>query len=254
MHSFVRIFSCLLVLVMTFSITLGATIVVAPSRDNTLYEDMEGDVSNGAGQFIFAGKTGFNDGLHLRRSLLAFDLSSIPPGSIIDSVSLTMFLSKSSPGFGGTNISLHVAMSDWGEAGSDAFDPEGAGTAAQAGDATWLFNFFGTSSWNTPGGDFRLAASATTSVTFENQTYAWAGGTLVSDVQAWLDNPGTNFGWLVTGDEATAQSAQRFNSRENSENRPQLTVTYSIPEPSSLALLAVGAVVGLRRQSFQSKT
>jgi hypothetical protein len=254
MLTFVRTLSYLAAVVLACSSAMGATIVVAPSKDNTLYEDAEGDVSNGAGQFIFAGKTGSNDNFHLRRALLAFDLSSIPAGSIITNVSLSMFLSRSSPGLGAVNISLHVATSNWGEGGSDAFDPEGAGTVAQAGDATWLFNFFNTSAWATAGGDFRLAASATTSVTLENMTYMWTGGTLVSDVQSWLDNPSTNFGWLVKGDEATAQSAQRFNSSESATNVPKLTVTYTIPEPSCLALLAVGAMANPRRRFSLFKT
>lgn len=255
MLPFVRILPCLSALAMMSPIAIGATIVVTPIKDNTLYEDAQGDISNGAGQFLFAGKTGFNDGIRLRRALLAFDLSSIPAGSTIDSVSLTMFLSKSSPGFAATNISLHLATNNWGEAASDAFDPEGTGTAALPGDATWIYNFFDTSTWNTPGGDFRVAASATTSVTLENVTYTWSGGTLRSDVQAWLDSPGINFGWLVRGDEVTAQSAQRFNSSESATNFPRLTVMYTIPEPSSMALLAAGALVGLnRRRSSLPKT
>jgi hypothetical protein len=163
-----------------------------------------------------------------------------------------MFLSKSSPDISPANISLHVALSNWGEAGSNAGDPGGAGAPAQPGDATWVFNFFGTSSWNTVGGDFRLAASATTGVSLDNTLYTWSGGTLVSDVQAWLDNPGANFGWLVTGDEVTFRSAQRFNSSENAANVPQLTVTYTIPEPSSLALLAISAVAALVRRPSSS--
>jgi PEP-CTERM motif len=250
MLPFVRILPCLLALAMTSSIAIGATIVVTPIKDNTLYEDVEGDLSNGAGQFLFAGLTG----LGLRRALLAFDLSSIPPGSIINSVSLTMFLSRSSPNPSPENISLHIATNNWGEGGSNAGDPGGFGTAAQPGDATWVFNFFGSSSWNTPGGDFRVAASATTSVDLVNTTYTWSGGTLVSDVQAWLDNPETNFGWLVRGNEVSDRSAQRFNSSESATNFPRLTVTYTIPEPSSLALLAAGAIVGLnRRRSSPSK-
>jgi hypothetical protein len=250
MLPFVRILPCLSALAITSSVALGATIVVTPIKDNTLYEDAEGDISNGSGQYIFAGLTG----LGLRRALLAFDLSSIPPGSIINSVSLTMFLSKSSPNPSPENISLHVATNNWGEGGSNAGEPGGAGTAAQPGDATWVFNFFGSSSWNTPGGDFRVAASATTSVNTVDTTYTWSGGTLVSDVQAWLDNPETNFGWLVRGNEVTDRSAQRFNSSENTANVPQLTVLYTIPEPSSLPLLAVGMMLARRRPSLLSKT
>lgn len=66
-----------------------AGMTLAPDRDNTLYEDPAGTLSNGAGQFIFAGVT--NDGF-VRRAVLYFDLTSgnIPAAAIIDSVRLTL--------------------------------------------------------------------------------------------------------------------------------------------------------------------
>ena len=65
-----------------------------------------------------------------------------------------------------------------------------------------------------------------------NTTYTWSGSGLVADVQAWVSNPASNFGWVIRGNEITAGSAQRFNSRENSSNPPQLTVTYQVPTPT----------------------
>jgi len=227
----------------------GATIVLAPSKDNTLYQDVEGDVSNGQGPFLYAGKTGSNANFGLRRGLIAFDLSAIPDGSIITNVSLSLFLSKSSPNPAAENISLHAALSDWGEGASNAGDPGGAGILAQAGDATWVFNFFNTSQWNTVGGDFRVAASATTAVTLPARTYLWSSATMISDVQAWVNDPNSNFGWVIRGNEAVDETAQRFNSSESTSNVPQLTITYTIiPEPSSLALVAAGALAAVRRR------
>jgi hypothetical protein len=244
----VRIFSCFCIVAVLQSSAFAATIVFTAVRDNTLYEDAQGDLSNGAGQFIFAGRTSSAAGFALRRALLAFDLSDIPPGSIITDVTLSLFLSRSSPNPAAVNISLHVASKDWGEGNSDAFGEEGPGTLAQPGDATWRHTFFNTAQWTVPGGDFRVAASAVTAVDIVNRTYLWTGGSLVADVQAWLDDPTKNFGWLVRGNEAVNESAQRFNSSESSSNRPQLTVTYTIPEPSSLALIAVGTLISLRRR------
>ena len=62
-----------------------------------------------------------------------------------------------------------------------------------------------------------------------NTTYAWSGSGLLADVQSWVSNPASNFGWVIRGNEITAGSAQRFNTRENSSNPPQLTVTYQVP-------------------------
>jgi hypothetical protein len=38
---------------------------------------------------------------------------------------------------------------------------------------------------------------------------------MVADVQSWLNSPGSNFGWLVLGDESVAGSAKRFDTRES---------------------------------------
>ena len=67
----------------------GATITLGASQDNTLYQDTIGGLSNGAGPTFLMGKTG---GGSIRRGLIEFDLSAIPAGSIIDSVSLNLFL------------------------------------------------------------------------------------------------------------------------------------------------------------------
>ena len=50
---------------------------------------------------------------------------------------------------------------------------------------------------------------------------------MVADVQGWLDNPATNSGWVLVGDE-TQQNSRRFDTRENPvpEFRPQLLIEY----------------------------
>ena len=59
--------------------------------------------------------------------------------------------------------------------------------------------------------------------------YTW-GSTpvMVADVQAWLDNPTTNFGWLLQGNEIETSTTKRFASKEHAtaELRPQLLVSF----------------------------
>jgi hypothetical protein len=64
-------------------------------------------------------------------------------------------------------------------------------------------------------------------------------------VQSWVNSPNANFGWILIGDELAIQTAQRFDSRQNSilANRPKLAVDYTvIPEPQSPWI--VSGVVG----------
>jgi hypothetical protein len=195
-------------------------------KDNTLYQDANGQLSNGAGIYLYTGLTDENG---LRRGLIAFDLTSIPSNATITGASLSMFLSRSGPAPVQVNISLSKALRNWGQGASDAGSPGGGGAQAQANDATWLHTFYSTSFWTNPGGDFSSTISATTAVGSVNTTHTWGGSGLLADVQGWVSLPASNFGWVIRADEVDLASAQRLNTRENSSNPPQLTVTYQVP-------------------------
>ncbi len=223
--SLLFVFSCLLL-----TPVLGqVSVTLTPEKDNTLYESATGNLSNGAGTWLFAGRTNQTDGERLRRALLKFNIGdSIPEGSTIMSVSLTMNMSKSNTG--PSTVSLHRMSADWGEGGSNSDNSMGGGggSPAQAGDATWTVPFFdSTLTWTTAGGDFEENSSASTSVNSVD-FYTWTDSLMAVDVQMWLDSADSNFGWIVIGDE-TAQSAKRFDSRENETeaNRPMLEITYT---------------------------
>jgi hypothetical protein len=225
-------------LALTFTIALGcnvassvsaAIINIMPSKDNTLYEydPAEGDHSNGAGFHFFAGENGMGE---LRRGVLAFDLAgTIPAGSTITAVSLTMNMSMTPAG--ALTVELHKLLADWGEGTSHAPMGEGDGAPATPGDATWRHRFFDSVFWTTQGGDFSTTVSASQSVGDVGQ-YTWSSAQMVADVQSWLDNPASNFGWLVLGDETAISTAKRFDTRE-SASPPMLTIQY-IPSPRVL--------------------
>jgi hypothetical protein len=211
------------------------------AKDNTLYENATGQVSNGKGIYFFAGKTG-NATNSLRRALVAFDLTSIPSNATITSATYSMALSQAGPSTAGANISLNKVSRDWGEGASNAGSPGGQGAAAQTGDATWIHAFFNTSFWTNPGGDFSPTASATTFVQTEGTVYEWSGSGLLADVQSWVSNPANNFGWIILGNEADAGSADRFNSRENTVNPPRLTLTFQTAAPTPTPMPAAQAL------------
>lgn len=199
------------------------TVVLEATRDNTLFESNSGSLSNGAGTELFVGTTNNND---RRRALIRFDLSSIPAGAVISAATLTLRMDRTVSG--NQNVAVHTVLADWGEGSSDAGGQEGRGANATTNDATWIHRFFNTSNWTSAGGDFTSAASATTSVG-GNGNYNWTSTKLAADVQAWLNAPSTNFGWIVIGNESTDRTAKRFASREHgtAANRPKLSVTYT---------------------------
>jgi spore coat protein A len=239
-------FPVLLVLIQTvLATTTSATVVtLGASKDNTLYEPASGGTtnSNGAGEHCFAGRT--DDG-YIRRGVMAFNLTNaIPPGSIITSVTLTLYMSRTRDT--ADNVPLHRLLANWGEGASNAAQEEGRGTQALAGDATWYHRFYPTSFWATAGGVFQATASATTSVNKEG-FYSWSSTGLVADVQLWLNNPGTNFGWLIKGDEITTKTSKRFDSREVAtvSQRPVLQVDFVPPPEQGACLLTDGSCTQL---------
>ena len=207
-------------------ITSSSIIVNIPaSKDNTLYEDLTGGLSNGIGRSLFTGVT-LEPGI--RRAAIQFDLSSIPIGAVIQDASLQLSMTKTISG--PEQNSLHKITDDWGEGTSNALAQEGKGAPSTTGDVTWIHNFFSGVFWTSPGGDFVITPSATQSID-NNGFYSWSDVGMITNVQSWVDSPASNFGWLVKStDELNVPGSKRFDSRENvSGDGPLLTVTYSIP-------------------------
>ena len=79
----------------------NCTVTLEPDLDNTLYEYLGvGDFSNGKGNHIFAGRTNgqSNPPPQSRRAVLRFDVAgSVPAGAMIDSVFLSVTVTKALP-------------------------------------------------------------------------------------------------------------------------------------------------------------
>ena len=199
---------------------------LSASQDDTLYEKAGTQVNNGAGQWLFAGRTGSNEN---RRGLVEFDIAAqIPAGATVTSVSLTLNMSRTIGGE--VDVSLHRVAADWQEGKQQAFGNEGSGAEAdaEAGDVTWTQRVFDSLDWVNEGGDFSPEASASVMVGPVG-SYTWESTSqLVADVQSWLDDSAGNNGWLVMGDEVTSRTAKRFDSKDNEDEsgRPVLTVEY----------------------------
>ncbi len=210
------------------SVSLAGTVTLESNQDNTLYEDGAGSFSNGAGIYVYAGRT--QSGA-IRNAVLAFDVAgAIPAGSTITGVTLNLNCNRVPPGFSNEAFDLHRLLAAWGEGTSNAGDPGGMGTSSAANDATWIHTFFPGSFWATAGGDFNALASSSV-VVGDTGMYSMLGVNLVADVQDMLDTPATNFGWLIRDSDNSFGSARRFASREDTvaANRPTLEVTFDAP-------------------------
>lgn len=218
----------------------GDTIALTSVKDNTLIETADGSNSNGLGDGIFSGRTGNFGGGALLRAVLAFDLSAIPAGSTINSASLTLTLLQTVNA--DQTHTLHRLLANWGEGTSNSVG--GNGEPATSGDATWLHTFWPDQFWANPGGDFQSTPSASLVVGATEGPYVWSDPALAADVQFWLDNPKSNFGWLVQGNESVLFTAKKFGSKDNEfeTDRPMLTIDYTPPLPCPADINGTGTV------------
>jgi len=207
----------------------AAVVDITASKDNTMFSE-DGNLSNGAGNYIFAGVTALDD---LRRASIAFDVAgSVPTNATINSATLILRLSKAAPASGNQTVTAHRALADWGEGASHATGQEGAGAPATSNDATWSHRLWNTTIWSSPGGDMNVIASASTSVDETVGTFfSWASAEMTADAQDMLDNSNSNHGWILLCNEAGTTNAKRFDSSESTTpaNQPVLRIDYTVP-------------------------
>ena len=194
---------------------------VGASIDNTMFKDLV--LSNGIGEYFFAGTT--KDGV-IKRALVMFDLAgSVPDGVTVDSAILVLIPTKVKPG--STSIDVHMLTTEWGEGTSKAEDGDGKGATATANDATWEFAKFNTAPWIKSGGDYAIEAIASSTVsTGIDAEFSSVG--ITANVNFWLVNPTSNFGWILIGDEFSTSTSAKFGSRDNTDPMlwPKLKLYY----------------------------
>ncbi len=248
MNDLIRV-SFLVCTVFVWPLVAEATQVqLNPIMDTTLYEDDQGASANGSGQYLFFGKVGPSGGNKVRRTLIKFDVSSIPPNVIIDQVSLSVKINQipmTDPR--GGLASLHRVTAPWGEGTSVANGSQGEGTAPAAGDATWLHRLYPDDLWSTAGGDFQLTPSVQEEYGVAREELVFTSSqALRQDVKDWVSNPADNHGWIMRGDESFVFTARRIFSRESTDPAvPLLTVDYSPNPTANLALTEMAS--GLNR-------
>ncbi|MCK5942507.1 MAG: DNRLRE domain-containing protein [Planctomycetes bacterium] len=212
------------------STTLAQTTVsITSDKDTTLYEDANGALANGGGDSVFCGVVGFNGGFGKRRALIHFDVAGqLPAGARILSAELDLFVAQS-VAFLPIPTMAHRVTQDWSEGSVIAPGGGGAGGASAAGETTWVHTNYPGATWTNPGGDFVATPSFTFDLAAIGPATAGIDSGMVADLQAWLDNPTSNFGWLLKTDELVPSTARRMYSREFGSSPPTLRITYLSP-------------------------
>lgn len=230
-----------------------APLVLTAAKDNSIFEETGGmgeELSNGTGD-IFAGTTGASGGPAgtVRRGLLSFDLSSVPPGARFGAAILQLNLKSADIHPNATlqrNTFLNRVLASWGEAGS--FNATG-GAVALEGDATWVNRLYSATSptaWTTGGGDYSTAVSSSFGVGSQTGLYSFQGPQMTGDIHGWLAAPSSNHGWIIRSDDFVNQTRKTFDSRESADasKRPALTLVHASPYEKWLAVWYPGLLVG----------
>lgn len=146
------------------------------------------------------------------RSLLKFDLSSIPSGTSVLDVNLNMWLASV---WNDTDldVDLHEATNSWTESG-----------------ATWSKRD-GVNSWLKSGGDYSSPILGTQNLSYLTDSianYKW--NIPVTTVHRWIHDPQTNKGLLLKANDETVKTWKKFISSDEAlspSKTPLLAVTYT---------------------------
>jgi hypothetical protein len=239
-----------------------AQVQVTPSADTTLVETAPDNNLGGACILnVGTAHTGTRN-----RGLFQFDLTGVlPENAVVTRTELVLSVTgESVNGVIPASFSLHRMLRAWGEGnkGDPNCPPEsgnspGVGVFASQNEATWNHRFAMTpNTWGAPGGaegiDFAAGSSAETGVsgTGDSPYHFTDSAAMDADVQFWMSNPRSNFGWMLICDtEEDVGTARRFGSHEDPFNAPVLLVDYTVvPEPGTLTLFGlISAFLGFVR-------
>lgn len=243
---------CLAALLLGAATVVADTAYLTPVADTSLIEIVPTN-NLGSSLFLTAGTTQVGT---RNRALVRFDPSAVLPrgARIVASEMSIEVVGRPSDGFAAEVFELRRMLRSWGEGLGMSPDPQhpGLGAPSQAGEATWSDRFTGMNApWHVAGGlagvDFVTEGSGEqTLYGMADSPYAFASNPrMVADIQAWLESPGSNFGWmLLPRDESVRFTARRIGSREDPDRTPWLTVEF-IPPPRITGITRVEAGVRL---------
>jgi hypothetical protein len=228
------------ILIMVATWLRAATITVNPKEDAYIRQfDPDRTFGDYGGEpSLVSGALGSRAQFEVRRALLRFDVSAIPPGSVVNSATLQMTVVMVPLSPVNSTFDIRRVLQSWTEGGVSWNSRSGAGTPWQVPGATGAGD-----SVSTPSSFVAVGSANFTAYTFPSTA------ALVADVQGWVNDASSNFGWmLISENEVSPETARRFGAREDSLHAPVLTINYSLPslgvtiQPPSQTVLAGSTV------------
>lgn len=162
------------------------------------------------------GMSGSRASFGKRRIYVQFDLSAIPTCGDIETATLEATLQKvGKPNSPSYPVSIHKVTADWA-------------TASR--------------SWGTPGpASFSVSGKSAPGDAKCRQSFwsfctrSFSSSNLLQDVNLWRQSPASNQGWVLIGDEATAENVQKFEANsfvlKLTYKKPPSTTTTTKPDP-----------------------
>lgn len=182
------------------------------TRDSAM---VDSNVNNNFGVNIHV-PVGVANNNSIRRSLFFFDVAgAVPAGATVTNVTFQFDVTQQGGGLGHSpaTYELRRLTSNWDEGSGDTFNGQ-----ANFDGCSWVDGEAMTP-WNTPGGDFdsvQLGAVFVNNPAGNLATFDMGNADLISVTQDMLDNPATNFGFLMKNvDETLLGSAARITTRED---------------------------------------
>jgi hypothetical protein len=212
--SLFRLSFCIAVtIVFTGVSTTRANLVTNLPVADTAIDDRSPDENKGTFSALPVGVS--KDGSAHNRGLFKFDLSNLPPNAVIQSATLRFTVVMS--GTLDSSYDVNRLLVDWGET-----------------NATWN-NRLDATPWAAPGAqpgtEYIINASATADLLGTGLSTDFTSAGLVSDVQMWVNHPGTNFGWILIATGDAPATGKQVGSRENPGNTPLLIIQYTAATP-----------------------
>ena len=143
-----------------------------------------------------------------QRSIVQFDLSSIPSDATIDTATLRLKTGSCVKGScTGRTVWAYRLTQSWTETGS-----------------TWN-TYDGSNNWGAAGGDYTTSGGGSSTVPSMGSWQQWDVQTIV---QAWVDGTSTNYGFLLrdSNESYSTNTAWTYSSREGASD-PQLYISYT---------------------------